>query len=117
MKKAQYDRANHFRRCNDFDKALSIYELILNKDPYDAETYWSLVLCHYGIEYVDDPQTGKKIPTVHRSQYDSILADAHYKKALHYADPAQREIFEQEAASPTWRKDNRHRFSLKKRYS
>ena len=47
-----YDRANHFRRNNDFDKAMGIYEQILNTDTTDAEAYWSLVLCHYGIEYV-----------------------------------------------------------------
>ena len=36
-----YDRANHFRRNNDYDKALSIYEQILNEDKTDAEAYWS----------------------------------------------------------------------------
>ena len=41
-----YDRANHFRRNNDFDKAAGIYEQILNEDKTDAEAYWSLVLCH-----------------------------------------------------------------------
>ena len=39
-----YDRANHFRRNNDFDKAMGIYEQILNEDGTDAETYWSLVI-------------------------------------------------------------------------
>mgnify|MGYP000022850665 CR=1 FL=1 len=39
-----YDRANHFRRNNDFDKAAGIYEQILNEDKTDAEAYWSLVL-------------------------------------------------------------------------
>ena len=52
-----YDRANHFRRNNDFDKAMGIYEQILNEDGTDAEAYWSLVLCRYGIEYVEDPAT------------------------------------------------------------
>ena len=42
-----YDRANHFRRNNDFDKAAGIYEQILNEDKTDAEAYWSLVLCRY----------------------------------------------------------------------
>ena len=37
-----YDRANHFRRNNDFDKAMGIYEQILNEDNTDAEAYWSL---------------------------------------------------------------------------
>ena len=40
-----YDRANHFRRNDEFDKAMNIYETILNEDPTDAEAYWSLVLC------------------------------------------------------------------------
>ena len=44
-----YDRANHFRRNNEYDKAAGIYEQILNQDKTDAETYWSLVLCKYGI--------------------------------------------------------------------
>ncbi|WP_270739719.1 hypothetical protein [Massilioclostridium coli] len=50
-----YDRANHFRRNNEFDKAMSIYESILEEDHTDAEAYWSLILCKYGIEYVEDP--------------------------------------------------------------
>ena len=32
-----YDRANHFRRSNEFDKAAGIYEQILNEDATDAE--------------------------------------------------------------------------------
>lgn len=94
-----YDRANHFRRNNDFDKATGIYEQILNEDNTDAEAYWSLVLCRYGIEYVEDPTTHKRVPTVNRAQYTSIYDDADYKAALSYADAAQRELYEAEAAS------------------
>lgn len=92
-----YDRANHFRRNNDFDKAAGIYEQILNEDNTDAEAYWSLVLCHYGIEYVEDPQSHKRIPTVNRAQFTSIFDDDNYKSALHYADGYQKELFEDEA--------------------
>ena len=92
-----YDRANHFRRNNDFDKAAGIYEQILNEDNTDAEAYWSLVLCHYGIEYVEDPQSRKRIPTVNRAQFTSIFDDDNYKSALHYADGYQKELYEDEA--------------------
>ena len=92
-----YDRANHFRRNNDFDKAMGIYEQILNEDSTDAETYWSLVLCRYGIEYVEDPATHKRVPTVNRAQYTSIFDDDDYKSALKYADAYQRSIYEEEA--------------------
>ena len=92
-----YDRANHFRRNNEFDKAAGMYERILNDDTTDAEAYWSLVLCKYGIEYVEDPATHKRLPTVNRAQYTSIFADENYKKAIEYADPTQREVYEAEA--------------------
>lgn len=92
-----YNRANHFRRNNDFDKAAGIYEQILNEDNTDAEVYWSLVLCHYGIEYVEDPQSRKRIPTVNRAQFTSIFDDDNYKSALHYADGYQKDLYEDEA--------------------
>ena len=92
-----YDRANHFRRGNDFDKAAAIYEQILDADTEDAEAYWSLVLCRYGIEYVEDPSSHKRIPTVNRAQFTSIFADEDYKSAIMYADGYQKEIYEQEA--------------------
>ncbi|MGI6769728.1 MAG: hypothetical protein ACOX5E_02635 [Bacilli bacterium] len=49
-----YDRANHFRRNNEFDKAEKLYEQIILEDYTDSEAYWSLLLCKYGIEYVED---------------------------------------------------------------
>ncbi len=92
-----YDRANHFRRNNEFDKAMGIYEQILNEDNTDAESYWSLVLCRYGIEYVEDPATHKRVPTVNRAQFTSIFDDDNYKSALKYADGYQKSIYEEEA--------------------
>lgn len=92
-----YDRANHFRRNNEFDKASAIYEQILNEDGSDAEAYWSLVLCRYGIEYVEDPSSHKRVPTVNRAQFTSIFDDDNYKSALQYADDYQKSIYEEEA--------------------
>lgn len=34
-----YDRANHYRRNNDYDRALLMYEQILAEDKTDAEAY------------------------------------------------------------------------------
>lgn len=96
-KKNLYDRANHFRRNNEFDKAMAIYEQILNEDTTDAEAYWSLVLGRYGIEYVEDPATHRRVPTVNRAQYTSVFADENYKAALKYADGYQRSVYEAEA--------------------
>lgn len=92
-----YDRANHFRRNNDYDKAAEIYNRILNEDTTDAESYWSLVLCRYGIEYVEDPATHRRVPTVNRAQYTSIFADENYKAAIQNADALQKTVYEAEA--------------------
>ena len=92
-----YDRANHFRRNNDFDKAMGIYEQILNEDNTDAEAYWSIVLCRYGIEYVEDPSTHRRVPTINRTQFTSVFSDEDYKSAISYADTYQKSIYEEEA--------------------
>ncbi len=94
-----YDRANHFRRSNDYDKAMAVYEQILSEDQTDSEAYWSIVLCRYGIEYVEDPNSHQRVPTINRTQYTSVLADEDYKAALQYADVVQRQIYEKEAAA------------------
>ena len=93
-----YDRANHFRRANEFDKAAGLFEQILNEDGTDAEAYWSLVLCRYGVEYVEDPRTHRRVPTVNRAQFTSIFDDEDYKSALKFADGYQKSLYEQEAA-------------------
>lgn len=92
-----YDRANYFRRENEFDKAMGIYEMILSEANDDAESYWGIVLCRYGIEYVEDPRTHRRIPTVNRAQFTSIFDDEDYKKAIQYADTLQKEVYEAEA--------------------
>ncbi len=92
-----YDRANHLRRNNEFDKAMSIYEKILIEDSTDAEAYWSLVLCRFGIEYVEDPQSHRRVPTVNRAQFTSIFDDDNYKSAIKNADASRRAIYEAEA--------------------
>ena len=91
------ERANDYRSANNFDKAAQLYERVLLEDTRDAEIYWLLVLCTYGVEYVRDPHTHRIIPTVNRTQLTSVLLDPNYKKALEYADPEQKLIFEQEA--------------------
>lgn len=92
-----FNRANTLRIKSEFDKAEKLYEKIIQSDSTLSEAYWGLILCKYGIEYVDDPATFKKIPTCHRTSYDSIIADEDYKSALQYADNHQRIIYEEQA--------------------
>ena len=92
-----FARANRLRFACEFDKAAGVYESIVAEFPEEAEAYWGLVLCKYGIEYVDDPATGKKVPTCHRSSFDSVLEDANFELVLEYADVVTRKIYREEA--------------------
>ena len=94
-----YNRANVLRIKSEFDKAAQIYEKILQRDDREAEAYWGLILCKYGIEYVEDPKTYKRVPTCHRASYDAVISDEDYRNAIKYADSAQRGIYEAEAAA------------------
>ena len=92
-----FNRANILRMKSEFDKAEQIYERIIQADNTQAEAYWGLILCKFGIEYVEDPATFKRVPTCHRTSLDSIIADDDYKSALNYADGVQRGLYESEA--------------------
>jgi len=92
-----FARANRLRAACEFDKAAGIYEAIVADFPEEAEAYWGLVLCTYGIEYVDDPATCRKIPTCHRSGFESVMRDPNVDLAQEYADVAARRIYRAEA--------------------
>lgn len=97
-KKARlFNRANDYRLNNDFSRAYNAYEAIVSENPNEAEAYWGMILSEYGVEYVDDPKTGKKIPTCHRTSLKSIKTNNNYLKAIEYADIEGKMIYEDEA--------------------
>ena len=92
-----YERANKLRFDCEFDKAAGVYESIISEYVHEAEAYWGVVLCRYGIEYVDDAHTGKKVPTCHRSSYNSIMEDSDFDMVMENADGIARSIYRDEA--------------------
>lgn len=92
-----FSRANRLRIGCEFDKASGVYEAIVADFPEEAEAYWGLVLCKYGIEYVDDPATSKKIPTCHRSSFNSIMEDEDFEQTLENADTTAKKLYREEA--------------------
>ena len=92
-----FNRGTHLRRNGEFDKAAAIYERLIGENDADAEAHWNLLLCRYGIEYVQDPTSGERIPTCHRASFDSILNDVDYQAALQYSGGVARSLYEKEA--------------------
>lgn len=92
-----FNRANTLRMKAEFDKAASIYEKIIQNNETEAEAYWGMILCKYGIEYVEDPKTMLRIPTCHRASYEAVVSDEDYKMAIQYADVIQKDLYESQA--------------------
>ena len=92
-----FNRANRLRMNSEFDKASAVYEQIVAECPEEAEASWGLCLCAYGIEYGDDPATGSKIPTCHRTLPTSIMEDSNFEQACDYADVVARKVYREEA--------------------
>lgn len=92
-----FNRANRLRLKNEFDKAAALYEQLIAEFPEEAEAYWGLCLCNWGIEYVDDPATGEKKPTCHRASFESLTKDENYLLAMEYADLTAQRVYRREA--------------------
>lgn len=84
--KILYDSGNSYLMQGEYDKAEAVFNRLLAVNPQDAEIYWDIVLCKYGVTFVCDSRTGKYIPTCNRTNYDSVLHDKNYLNALKYAD-------------------------------
>lgn len=62
-----YHQATGFQAAREFDKAAEKYLALLaegGNEAKDAEVYWRLLLCHYGVEYQEE--NGKLIPIILR---------------------------------------------------
>ncbi len=92
-----FNRANNLRLKCEFDKAEQVYEKIVQQDDSEAEAHWGIVLCKYGIEYVEDPKTFQRIPTCHRTLFEAVTSDPDYLAAVDYSDVSQQSLYESEA--------------------
>lgn len=97
QKASMFNRGNHFRRIGEFDKALAVYERIVNEDATNAEAHWCCALSRFGIEYVEDPATMEWLPTCHRASFDSFLEDVDYLAAVEYSDGITKRQYQRDA--------------------
>ena len=79
-----YNRGNSYLMQNEFDKAENIFNQLLSINPQDAEIYWDLVMCRYGVTFVKDSKSGQYIPTCNRTHYLPIFQDENYKNAIKF---------------------------------
>jgi len=95
--KRLFDSGNNYLQHSEYDKAENVFNQLLSINPQDAEIYWSLVLCKYGVSFVKDPQTGKYVPTCNRTHYESILKDGNYLNAIKYSNEEKSSFYKEQA--------------------
>ena len=95
---AAFNRGNHFRRIGEFDKALQVYEKIVEEDDTDAEAHWCCALCRFGIEWVEDPATLEYLPTCHRASFDIFTEDVDYLAAIEHSDGLAQKQYKKDGA-------------------
>lgn len=93
-----YERAHQLYRNCEYDKAAGIFETILTKDTTSNEAYWDLILCEYGVQYVEDDKSKEYIPTCNRTVRQSIFANENYLNAVKNATAEEKEYYEAEAS-------------------
>ena len=91
----------------EFDEAENGYRKVLQRTPDEHEARWGLLLCKYGVRYVEDVKTGQRLPTCRRALPTSFVAEpdfrlaceaapmevrAQYEKDGRYIDDIQKEI-------------------------
>lgn len=92
------NRANRLRMHNkNFPEAMALYMRVLEETPDEAEANWGVVLCRYGIEFVEDKRTGTYIPTCHRTIECSIKDDVNFIDACEKANDEVRQYYLEQA--------------------
>lgn len=92
-----YNRGNSYLMQNEFDKAENIFNQLLSINPQDAEIYWDLVMCRYGVTFVKDSKSGQYIPTCNRTHYLPIFQDENYKNAIKFSFGDKKEYYQSNA--------------------
>lgn len=98
---AIFNRGNFFRRQGEFDKALQVFERIIQEDDADAEAHWCCALSRYGIQYVEDPATKEYKPTFNRASYDLFTQDIDYLAAIQNSEGEARQQYLEDGAKIT----------------
>lgn len=76
------NEAIELRNACDFEQAAIILEDVISKDKENAQAYYQLLLCEYGISFVDeDGNTTREVPILNLVHDESIF-DKHYYKTL-----------------------------------
>lgn len=86
-----FEKAGSLMSARAFGKAEKLYRKIIRKNGEDAEAYFGLALCRYGVGYVKLSDTYSLF--VSREVPDSFFTDENYKAAVKLADKERAAVY------------------------
>lgn len=95
---ALLQKAHSCRVDGSFDKAEQYYTNFITMNPTSPdvhEAHWGLAMCRFGVQFVEDPNSGDIMPTVHFTSPEAIREDFDYKEAVKYAPEETRQKYEE----------------------
>ena len=91
-------RANELRNHGEYEEAARLYQRILAENPDEHEARWGLLLCRYGVQYVEDPRTKRRFATCSMVRTTSFCAEHEFREACRLAPEGVREAYEADGA-------------------
>lgn len=93
-----YDRAVRQMHNGEFEAAARSFDVVLDRCSSEAEAYYGRALCHYGVQFVEDPQGAGRYPRVrsHRGKPMAEMSD--FVMACKLAEEPVRQRYQAEAA-------------------
>ena len=88
--------ANELRNEGEFAEAQSRYRDVLAENLEEHEARWGLLLCKYGVMYVESAASKERLITCRRAQTSSFRDEPDYKRILEQA-PELRTTYEKDA--------------------
>ena len=90
--------ANERRNIGEFDEAAIAYRKVLQANIEEHEARWGLLLCKYGVMYVEDAAGKERLLTCRRAVRGSIQTEPDYRICCEQAGKAVRACYEKDAA-------------------
>lgn len=91
-------RANELRNHGEYEEAVRLYQRILAENPDEHEARWGLLLCKYGVQYVEDPRTKRRFATCSMVRTTSFCAEHEFREACRLAPEEVRAAYESDGA-------------------
>ncbi len=85
------DYAAHYRAKHCFKQAISAYQKALSYEQEDAEVYWLMMLCQYGVLYEKDGDN--YVMRMYNCPEKSVYMSSYYKTAVRLANDQQRTLY------------------------